>query len=154
MFENPRRDRQARNLTTHVPKILDLRSSSEQIFSENWRWVPLIPILLQYILKTLLGVSFTVRFRKIILLWNLWGFLIPPTHTQKTNHDHCMLSARASGYLYNALSLNKGPESMIFIFSFKWCMHNKRSRIKVSYFFFSSTRYRNTFPQLIRANKA
>ena len=42
MFENPRRGRQARNFTTNVPKILDLKLSSEQIFSENWRWVPLI----------------------------------------------------------------------------------------------------------------
>jgi len=41
MFENPRRGRQARNFTTNVTKILDLKSSSEQIFSENWRWVPL-----------------------------------------------------------------------------------------------------------------
>ena len=41
MFENPRRGRQARNFKTNVPKILDLKSSSEQIFSENWRWVPL-----------------------------------------------------------------------------------------------------------------
>ena len=40
-FENPRRGRQARNLTTNVPKILDLNSSSEQIFSKNCRWVPL-----------------------------------------------------------------------------------------------------------------
>ena len=31
MFENPRRDRQARNFTTNVPKILDLKSSSEHI---------------------------------------------------------------------------------------------------------------------------
>ena len=38
---NPRRGRQARNFTTNVPKIPDLKSSSEQIFSENWRWVPL-----------------------------------------------------------------------------------------------------------------
>ena len=46
MFENPGRGRQARNFTTNVPKILDLKSSSEQIseqiFSENCRWVPLI----------------------------------------------------------------------------------------------------------------
>ena len=42
MFENPRRGRQARNLTTNVPKILDLKTSSEQIFSENCRWVPLV----------------------------------------------------------------------------------------------------------------
>ena len=32
MFENPRRGRQARNFTANVPKILDLKSSSEQIF--------------------------------------------------------------------------------------------------------------------------
>ena len=42
MFENPRRGRQARNFTKNFPKILDLKSSSEQIFSENCRWVPLI----------------------------------------------------------------------------------------------------------------
>ena len=41
MFENPRRRRQARNFTKKVPKILDLKSSSEQIFCKNWRWVPL-----------------------------------------------------------------------------------------------------------------
>ena len=41
MFENPRRGRQARNFTTNVPKIADRKSSSEQIFSENCRWVPL-----------------------------------------------------------------------------------------------------------------
>ena len=41
MFENPRRGRQARNFGKNVPKILDLKSSSEQIFSENCRWVPL-----------------------------------------------------------------------------------------------------------------
>ena len=42
MFENPRRGRQARNFTTNVPKIIDLKSSSEQIFSETCRWVPLV----------------------------------------------------------------------------------------------------------------
>ena len=35
MFENPRRARQARNFTTNAPKILDLKSSSEQIFSRK-----------------------------------------------------------------------------------------------------------------------
>ena len=35
MFENPRRVRQARNFTTNVPKILDLKSSSEQVFSRK-----------------------------------------------------------------------------------------------------------------------
>ena len=42
VFENPRRGRQARDFTTNVPKILDLKSSSEKIFSENSRWVPLL----------------------------------------------------------------------------------------------------------------
>ena len=41
MFENLRRGKQARNFWKNVPKILDLKSSSEQIFSENCRWVPL-----------------------------------------------------------------------------------------------------------------
>ena len=35
LFENPRRGMQARNSTTNVPKILDLKSSSEQIFSRK-----------------------------------------------------------------------------------------------------------------------
>ena len=35
MFENTRRGRQARNFTTNAPKILDLKSSSEQIFSRK-----------------------------------------------------------------------------------------------------------------------
>ena len=52
MFENPSRGRQARTFTTNVPKILDLKSSSEQIFFENRRWVPLMKqrifVTLQY----------------------------------------------------------------------------------------------------------
>ena len=47
-FENPRRGRQARNLTTNVPKILHLKSSSEQIFSNNCRWVPLPKTFVPY----------------------------------------------------------------------------------------------------------
>ena len=35
MFENPRRGRQARNFTANAPKTLDLKSSSEQIFSRK-----------------------------------------------------------------------------------------------------------------------
>ena len=35
MFETPRRGRQARNFKTNVPKILVLKSSSEQIFSRK-----------------------------------------------------------------------------------------------------------------------
>ena len=32
MFDNPRRGKKARNFTTNVPKILALKSSSEQNF--------------------------------------------------------------------------------------------------------------------------
>ena len=35
LFDNPRRGMQARSFTTNVPKILDLKSSSEQIFSRK-----------------------------------------------------------------------------------------------------------------------
>ena len=40
-FENPRRGTQTRH-----PKILDLKSSSEQIFFKNCRWVPLKKVVL------------------------------------------------------------------------------------------------------------
>jgi len=60
MFENPRRGRQARNFTTKVPKILGLKSSSEQRFSKNWRWVPLTVVL-----------SFLNFFKIFLLFWLL-----------------------------------------------------------------------------------
>ena len=41
MFENPRRGGQARNLTTNVAKILDLKSSPNRYILKNWRRVPL-----------------------------------------------------------------------------------------------------------------
>ena len=45
MFENPRRGRQTRNFTTNAPKILNRKSSSEEKFSENCRWVPLLRLI-------------------------------------------------------------------------------------------------------------
>ena len=45
MFENPSRGMQAKDFTKIVPKILDIKSSSEPIFSENCRWVPLFQVL-------------------------------------------------------------------------------------------------------------
>ena len=44
MCKNPRRGRHSRNFTANVLKILDLKSSSEQVFFENWRWVPLVEL--------------------------------------------------------------------------------------------------------------
>ena len=41
-FEDPRRSRQARIFNNKYSEILDLKSSSEQIFSNNCRCVPLI----------------------------------------------------------------------------------------------------------------
>ena len=42
MFENPRRGRQARNFSTNVPKIVDLKSFSKQILALSapgrWQW--------------------------------------------------------------------------------------------------------------------
>ena len=69
MFENLRRGRQARNFKTNVPKILELKSSSEQIFSENWRWVPLINRVPGH------GQGIPLRNRRVREgpLENLWG---------------------------------------------------------------------------------
>ena len=41
--------KQTRNLTKNVPKILYLKLSSKQIFSEHWCWVPLLPLGKQYV---------------------------------------------------------------------------------------------------------
>ena len=70
MFENPRRGRQAKNFTTNAPKILDLKSSSEQIFSENLRWVPLN--LFGKIEGPLLSGSVTCN-----VTWNMWEKEVP-----------------------------------------------------------------------------
>ena len=43
-FLDVRNPRQTKIFTTNIPKILDLKSSSEQIFSKNCRWVPLTNI--------------------------------------------------------------------------------------------------------------
>ena len=51
MFKNPRRGREARNFTTNVPKILHLKSSSENIFPKNPGWVPLIIQKGQYVFE-------------------------------------------------------------------------------------------------------
>ena len=49
MFENARRGRQARTFTTNVPKILDLKSSSEEIF---FRKLSLgAPVYFMYLIK-------------------------------------------------------------------------------------------------------
>ena len=58
-FENPRRDRQARNFTITVSKILDIKSSSEQIFSINCRWVPLF-VSLHFMNRHLVDISIEI----------------------------------------------------------------------------------------------
>ena len=54
MFENPRRGMQARNFTTNVPKILDLKSPSEQIFFRKLSLgapVPAVPLVKSKLLE-------------------------------------------------------------------------------------------------------
>ena len=66
MFENPRRGRRARNFTTNVPKILVLKSSSEQIFS---RKLPLgAPVVCVLYVGFLLTVYFTIAANDIIII--------------------------------------------------------------------------------------
>ena len=110
MFENPRRDRQARNLTTNVPKILDLKSSSEQIFFENWLWVPLS--LTRYSRSLLYGHSlntdnFLCFWRK--KAWHIFSKFNPlNTHT-----FYGPLSVRINGvwqyYLFGRLAFSPIP---------------------------------------------
>ena len=73
MFENPRRGRQARNFTTNIPKILDLKSSSEQIFFKNCRWVTLImgrtvPLCLLVVVRWEKGKYFHSKIKRGVLI--------------------------------------------------------------------------------------
>ena len=57
MFENPRRGRQARHFTKNVPKILDLKSPSEQIFPKidvGYPWWLILNNILKYNFKNIL----------------------------------------------------------------------------------------------------
>ena len=66
MFENPRSGRQARNFTTNAPKDLDLKSSSEQIFSRKLPLgAPDIVFILERVLSAVLF-FFGAQFVKIL----------------------------------------------------------------------------------------
>ena len=67
MFENPRRGRQARNFEENVPKILDLKSSSEQIFSENCVGCPWLFTANNLIFDLGLNVQTQVKFTRICI---------------------------------------------------------------------------------------
>ena len=70
MFENPRRGRQARNFTTNAPKILVLKSSSEQIFS---RKLPLgAPVILQLLSDVCCHITVIRRLILYVLLYNCY----------------------------------------------------------------------------------
>ena len=96
MFENPRRGRQARNFTTNVPKILDLKSSSKQIFSEDWRWVPLHGVINKtsdlmrstYPLPSIL-IAFTSQSQKPILNQNTKSPKANQEKSRVTLHKSC-----------------------------------------------------------------
>ena len=64
MFENPKRGRQARDFTTNVPKILDLKSSSEQIFSGKLTFPRSLTVL--FATAFLLFLNLNNRFRRRI----------------------------------------------------------------------------------------
>ena len=65
MFENPKRGSQTKNFTTNVLKILDLKSSSEQIFSKNWCWVSLLNISIDYVIHNHYSEYFLNKFRNL-----------------------------------------------------------------------------------------
>ena len=60
MFVNPRRGRQARNFTTNVPKILVLKSPSEQIFSRK------LPLGAPEAINVVVTISFALVFGLLV----------------------------------------------------------------------------------------
>ena len=100
MFENPKRGRQARKFTTNVPKILDLKSSSEQIFSENWRCMPLIEVVRvaafvrsggEILSVTFLNTAITVE--KLVCKVNLYSGLKRFITTIINNNMHSIIQS-------------------------------------------------------------
>ena len=83
MFENPKRGREVRNFTKNVPKILDLKSSSEQIFSEKWRWVPLNVVNLASFVTLTFWLKKLLKILKILFyLYALYDMIgLPLWHT-------------------------------------------------------------------------
>ena len=66
MFENPRRGRQARNFATNLPKILDLKSSSEQIFFRKLSLgAPEFSSICKSTFKNVLALHVKVKFDKL-----------------------------------------------------------------------------------------
>ena len=68
MFENPRRGRQARNLTTNVPKILDVKSSSEQIFPKIVVGCPWLVLTLISFLYAVITTLWIIKFVDLLVL--------------------------------------------------------------------------------------
>ena len=74
MFENPRRGRLARNFTTNVPKILDLKSSSEQIFSRKLSLgAPVVSLVVCSVVDE--GMTFVSRAERTLLEFRGRGIL-------------------------------------------------------------------------------
>ena len=95
MFENPRRGKEARNFTTNVPKILDFKSSLEQIFSKidvgcpwwfYWLSTNLVSIN-PYWSWVKCRVAFLVLTREKTGSWEEIDRLQKPQTIQQTNHS-------------------------------------------------------------------
>ena len=84
MFENPRRGRQVRNFTTNVSKILDLKSSSEQIFFR----------------KLSLGAPDACRFWDFVML-----YVGETGRCPDMKHSYCCLRCMCINNLYSGLAI-------------------------------------------------
>ena len=99
--ENPRRGRQARNLTTNVPKILDLKSSSEQIFSNSCSWVLLF----------LLHLFATVLLRTLALFGHeACAFILVPGFLALQPMDICVDRGRFRTH-FTSVKFSKNPSA-------------------------------------------
>ena len=110
-FENPRRGKQARNLTTHVPKILDLKSSSEPIFSKNCRWLPLHDVLFTADLPVM-----SCNKVHFIFVYSLWlilcCFLLAVTAIKFAHDDKYLLACSSTDGTLSVCALVPSPPSV------------------------------------------
>ena len=115
MFENPRRGRKARNFTTNAPKNLDLKSSSEQIFSRklplgapaqgSHSRVILYPATITW-LSIVSDLNYVYRHLSFRLRWcftaqHLLAVLRPQFLTSSSNHNLNTISLTKSNTVLN-----------------------------------------------------
>ena len=125
MFENPRKGRQARNFTTNAPKILDLKSSSEQIFSRKLslgapviytHFFVLVPLSFSNMVAILVKERFLLSYGHLKQCDMTVHIYIYKEYTQPNSQGSSLWNALENGFFHQTYTLytlrfHSGPQA-------------------------------------------